>query len=87
MADNPLQVGHYKLLKTLGIGAFGKVKLGKHVITGHLVRASLLPSLPPSLPRLNLSLSSFPFRLTTSTRSSFSRAASRHAPVVHFSHD
>lgn len=37
MADNPLQVGHYKLLKTLGIGAFGKVKLGKHVVTGHLV--------------------------------------------------
>lgn len=38
MADNPLQVGHYRLLKTLGIGAFGKVKLGKHVVTGHLVR-------------------------------------------------
>lgn len=42
MADNPLQVGHYRLLKTLGIGAFGKVKLGKHVVTGHLVAIKIL---------------------------------------------
>jgi serine/threonine protein kinase len=55
MADNPLQVGHYKLLKTLGIGAFGKVKLGKHVVTGHYVRSmqSLSPPLPLSLPLLS----------------------------------
>jgi len=52
MADNPLQVGHYRLLKTLGIGAFGKVKLGKHIITGHLVSyvCSLqIPSMPKFL--------------------------------------
>lgn len=42
MADNPLQIGHYRLLKTLGIGAFGKVKLGKHVVTGHLVAIKIL---------------------------------------------
>ena len=42
MADNPLQVGHYRLLKTLGIGAFGKVKLGKHVVTGHHVAIKIL---------------------------------------------
>lgn len=42
MADNPLQVGHYRLLKTLGIGAFGKVKLGKHVVTDHLVAIKIL---------------------------------------------
>ena len=46
MSDNPLQVGHYRLLKTLGIGAFGKVKLGKHVITGHLVRLPHPPTHP-----------------------------------------
>jgi hypothetical protein len=40
MVDNPLEVGHYRLGKTLGIGAFGKVKLGEHIITGHRVGAA-----------------------------------------------
>jgi serine/threonine protein kinase len=37
MDNTQLTVGHYRLGKTLGIGAFGKVKLGEHVITGHKV--------------------------------------------------
>lgn len=40
MVDNPLEVGHYRLGKTLGIGAFGKVKLGEHIITGNRVGAA-----------------------------------------------
>lgn len=41
--DNvPVQIGHYRLGKTLGIGAFGKVKLGEHVITGHKVAIKIL---------------------------------------------
>jgi 5'-AMP-activated protein kinase catalytic alpha subunit len=42
-ADNvPIQIGHYRLGKTLGIGAFGKVKLAEHVITGHKVAIKIL---------------------------------------------
>jgi len=37
MDNTQLQVGHYRMSKTLGIGAFGKVKLGEHVITGNKV--------------------------------------------------
>ncbi|CAM9389708.1 unnamed protein product, partial [Phaeothamnion confervicola] len=35
-------IGHYRLSKTLGIGAFGKVKLGEHMITGHKVAVKIL---------------------------------------------
>ncbi|XP_024543504.1 SNF1-related protein kinase catalytic subunit alpha KIN10 [Selaginella moellendorffii] len=33
---------HYKLGKTLGIGSFGKVKIGEHVLTGHKVAIKIL---------------------------------------------
>jgi 5'-AMP-activated protein kinase, catalytic alpha subunit len=35
-------LGLYKIGKTLGIGAFGKVKLGIHVITGQKVAVKIL---------------------------------------------
>jgi len=42
-ADNvPVQIGNYRLGKTLGIGAFGKVKLAEHVITRHKVAIKIL---------------------------------------------
>ena len=37
-----VQIGNYRLGKTLGIGAFGKVKLGIHVLTGHQVAIKIL---------------------------------------------
>jgi len=37
-----LQIGPYILSKTLGIGAFGKVKLGIHVVTQHKVAIKIL---------------------------------------------
>lgn len=41
--DGPaLQIGPYRLGETLGIGAFGKVKLGTHVITGQKVAIKIL---------------------------------------------
>lgn len=42
MENAPLVLGPYKLGKTLGIGAFGKVKLGVHVITGQKVAVKIL---------------------------------------------
>jgi len=42
-AQPPLvQIGHYKLGETLGIGTFGKVKVGFHQITGHKVAVKIL---------------------------------------------
>lgn len=38
----PLQIGYYRLGKTLGIGSFGKVKLGQHEITNHKVAIKVL---------------------------------------------
>ena len=35
-------IGTYRLSKTLGIGAFGKVKLAEHVTTGHKVAVKIL---------------------------------------------
>ena len=40
--DNPVQIGNYRLSRTLGIGAFGKVKLAEHVSTGHKVAVKIL---------------------------------------------
>eukprot|EP01138_Halocafeteria_seosinensis_P000460 gb/GECG01000474.1/.p1 GENE.gb/GECG01000474.1/~~gb/GECG01000474.1/.p1 ORF type:complete len:709 (+),score=87.39 gb/GECG01000474.1/:1-2127(+) len=40
--ENPVQIGLYKLSKTLGIGSFGKVKLGYHEKTGHKVAVKIL---------------------------------------------
>ncbi|KAG7383043.1 Protein kinase [Phytophthora boehmeriae] len=42
MSDIPVQLGHYRLGKTLGIGSFGKVKLAEHDITGHKVAIKIL---------------------------------------------
>jgi 5'-AMP-activated protein kinase catalytic alpha subunit len=43
MAENvPLHLGQYRLGKTLGIGAFGKVKLAHHVSTGQKVAVKIL---------------------------------------------
>mmetsp|Transcript_19638 Transcript_19638/g.63124 ORF Transcript_19638/g.63124 Transcript_19638/m.63124 type:complete len:481 (+) Transcript_19638:299-1741(+) len=40
--ENPVQIGNYRLSRTLGIGAFGKVKLAEHVSTGHKVAVKIL---------------------------------------------
>ncbi len=42
MADNALILDHYKLGKTLGFGAFGKVKLATHNIIGKNVAVKIL---------------------------------------------
>ena len=42
MSNVPIQIGHYKMGKALGIGSFGKVKQGTHVITGHKVAIKIL---------------------------------------------
>jgi hypothetical protein len=39
------RLGPYLLLKTLGVGEFGKVKMGRHVETGQTVRSSFKLSL------------------------------------------
>ena len=43
MTDNvPIILGPYRLGKTLGIGAFGKVKLATHLMTGQKVAVKIL---------------------------------------------
>mmetsp|Transcript_21099 Transcript_21099/g.26075 ORF Transcript_21099/g.26075 Transcript_21099/m.26075 type:complete len:712 (+) Transcript_21099:271-2406(+) len=42
MEQPPVQIGQYVLAKNLGIGAFGKVKLATHAITGHKVAVKIL---------------------------------------------
>lgn len=42
MDNVPIILGPYRLGKTLGIGAFGKVKLATHLITGLKVAVKLL---------------------------------------------
>lgn len=42
MEQPPVQIGQYVLGKNLGIGAFGKVKLATHAITGHKVAVKIL---------------------------------------------
>ncbi|TYZ64719.1 hypothetical protein PybrP1_009372 [[Pythium] brassicae (nom. inval.)] len=42
MSDVPIQIGPYRLGKTLGIGSFGKVKLAEHEVTGHKVAIKIL---------------------------------------------
>lgn len=42
MENVPLILGSYKLGKTLGIGAFGKVKLAQHIITNQKVAIKIL---------------------------------------------
>mmetsp|Transcript_19825 Transcript_19825/g.32505 ORF Transcript_19825/g.32505 Transcript_19825/m.32505 type:complete len:681 (+) Transcript_19825:307-2349(+) len=37
-----IRIGNYKLGKTLGIGSFGKVKLGEHDLTGHKVAVKIM---------------------------------------------
>uniref|UniRef100_A0A7S1B3M6 non-specific serine/threonine protein kinase n=1 Tax=Corethron hystrix TaxID=216773 RepID=A0A7S1B3M6_9STRA len=42
MDNAPVQIGQFILGKNLGIGAFGKVKLATHAITGHKVAVKIL---------------------------------------------
>mmetsp|Transcript_26942 Transcript_26942/g.75756 ORF Transcript_26942/g.75756 Transcript_26942/m.75756 type:complete len:718 (+) Transcript_26942:358-2511(+) len=42
MEQPPVQIGQFILGKGLGIGAFGKVKLATHVVTGHKVAVKIL---------------------------------------------
>uniref|UniRef100_A0A7S2WHL7 non-specific serine/threonine protein kinase n=1 Tax=Eucampia antarctica TaxID=49252 RepID=A0A7S2WHL7_9STRA len=42
MEQAPVQIGQYILGKNLGIGAFGKVKLATHAVTGHKVAVKIL---------------------------------------------
>mmetsp|Transcript_106818 Transcript_106818/g.308983 ORF Transcript_106818/g.308983 Transcript_106818/m.308983 type:complete len:318 (-) Transcript_106818:114-1067(-) len=38
----PKSIGHYVLMKTIGEGTFGKVKLGTHILTGERVAVKVL---------------------------------------------
>lgn len=38
----PINIGHYELGKTIGEGTFGKVKIGKHNLTGEKVAVKIL---------------------------------------------
>mmetsp|Transcript_7285 Transcript_7285/g.26070 ORF Transcript_7285/g.26070 Transcript_7285/m.26070 type:complete len:603 (-) Transcript_7285:19-1827(-) len=40
--DVPVRIGPYRLAKNLGIGSFGKVKLGQHEISKHKVAVKIL---------------------------------------------
>ncbi|XP_046655351.1 5'-AMP-activated protein kinase catalytic subunit alpha-2-like [Daphnia pulicaria] len=41
--EKPLvKIGHYALGETLGVGTFGKVKIGEHQLTGHKVAIKIL---------------------------------------------
>eukprot|EP00914_Ancora_sagittata_P001468 GHVO01003795.1.p1 GENE.GHVO01003795.1~~GHVO01003795.1.p1 ORF type:complete len:543 (+),score=66.28 GHVO01003795.1:133-1761(+) len=43
MADKPqIKIGHYVLGDTLGVGTFGRVKVGQHQLTGHKVAIKVL---------------------------------------------
>mmetsp|Transcript_24133 Transcript_24133/g.29713 ORF Transcript_24133/g.29713 Transcript_24133/m.29713 type:complete len:707 (-) Transcript_24133:165-2285(-) len=42
MDQSPVKIGQYVLGKNLGIGAFGKVKLATHAVTGHKVAVKIL---------------------------------------------
>mmetsp|Transcript_17025 Transcript_17025/g.32304 ORF Transcript_17025/g.32304 Transcript_17025/m.32304 type:complete len:704 (-) Transcript_17025:214-2325(-) len=42
MEQPPVQIGQFILGKNLGIGAFGKVKLATHAVTGHKVAVKIL---------------------------------------------
>uniref|UniRef100_A0A4W5MKB2 non-specific serine/threonine protein kinase n=1 Tax=Hucho hucho TaxID=62062 RepID=A0A4W5MKB2_9TELE len=37
-----VKIGHYLLGDTLGVGTFGKVKIGEHQLTGHKVAVKIL---------------------------------------------
>ncbi|KAM4640659.1 5'-AMP-activated protein kinase catalytic subunit alpha-2 isoform 2-T2 [Discoglossus pictus] len=40
--DGRVKIGHYILGDTLGVGTFGKVKIGEHQLTGHKVAVKIL---------------------------------------------
>ncbi|XP_069088700.1 5'-AMP-activated protein kinase catalytic subunit alpha-2 isoform X1 [Pleurodeles waltl] len=40
--DGRVKIGHYLLGDTLGVGTFGKVKIGEHQLTGHKVAVKIL---------------------------------------------
>ncbi|ENN70683.1 5'-AMP-activated protein kinase catalytic subunit alpha-2 [Dendroctonus ponderosae] len=41
-AQPPVKIGHYILGQTLGVGTFGKVKIGEHQLTKHKVAVKIL---------------------------------------------
>ncbi|XP_064626154.1 5'-AMP-activated protein kinase catalytic subunit alpha-2-like isoform X2 [Lineus longissimus] len=41
-AQAQVKIGHYILGETLGVGTFGKVKIGQHQLTGHRVAVKIL---------------------------------------------
>ncbi|XP_078479325.1 LOW QUALITY PROTEIN: 5'-AMP-activated protein kinase catalytic subunit alpha-2-like, partial [Lampetra planeri] len=40
--EQRVKIGHYLLGDTLGVGTFGKVKVGEHQLTGHKVAVKIL---------------------------------------------
>uniref|UniRef100_A0A9J7YJZ9 non-specific serine/threonine protein kinase n=2 Tax=Cyprinus carpio TaxID=7962 RepID=A0A9J7YJZ9_CYPCA len=40
--EGRVKIGHYILGDTLGVGTFGKVKIGEHQLTGHKVAVKIL---------------------------------------------
>uniref|UniRef100_UPI00358E69AF 5'-AMP-activated protein kinase catalytic subunit alpha-2 n=1 Tax=Myxine glutinosa TaxID=7769 RepID=UPI00358E69AF len=40
--EGKIKIGHYVLGDTLGVGTFGKVKVGQHILTGHQVAVKIL---------------------------------------------
>lgn len=40
--NNGIKIGNYYLGPTLGIGTFGKVKIGTHQLTGHKVAIKVI---------------------------------------------
>uniref|UniRef100_A0A8C5FGT9 non-specific serine/threonine protein kinase n=1 Tax=Gadus morhua TaxID=8049 RepID=A0A8C5FGT9_GADMO len=40
--EGRVKIGHYVLGDTLGVGTFGKVKIGQHQLTGHKVAVKIL---------------------------------------------
>eukprot|EP01028_Stygiella_incarcerata_P011280 TRINITY_DN62_c0_g1_i2.p1 TRINITY_DN62_c0_g1~~TRINITY_DN62_c0_g1_i2.p1 ORF type:complete len:135 (-),score=35.51 TRINITY_DN62_c0_g1_i2:91-495(-) len=40
--DSQMRIGHYRLMRTIGKGSFGKVKVAQHDKTGHRVAVKII---------------------------------------------